>query len=116
MRLLQLQDDDEFQLVEFGGDFIPPYAILSHTWGADHDEVSFEDILTRRYKSKAGYNKLFFCGKQAAKDGLHYSWVDTCCTIQTHHQRQRPTKRVTYAAIFGSTISIAFQYNRITIL
>ena len=30
-------------------------------------------------KSKAGYVKIRFCGKQAASDRLQYFWVDTCC-------------------------------------
>jgi hypothetical protein len=30
-------------------------------------------------KSKVGYRKIRFCGKQAARDGLQYVWIDTCC-------------------------------------
>jgi hypothetical protein len=30
-------------------------------------------------KSKAGYQKIRFCGERAAHDGLGYFWVDTCC-------------------------------------
>ncbi|KAH8688669.1 hypothetical protein GQ44DRAFT_802460, partial [Phaeosphaeriaceae sp. PMI808] len=30
-------------------------------------------------KSKAGYNKIWFCAQQAKRDGLEYFWVDTCC-------------------------------------
>jgi len=30
-------------------------------------------------KSKAGYDKIRFCGEQARRDGLQYFWVDTCC-------------------------------------
>lgn len=78
MRLLQLQDDGEFSLAEFFGDSIPPYAILSHTWGADADEVTFKDIAEGTGKNKAGYRKLSFCGRQAARDNLQYFWVDTC--------------------------------------
>jgi hypothetical protein len=78
MRLLKYQDDNEFCLVEFFGNDVPPYAILSHTWGEDHVEVSFKDLTERTGKKKAGYRKLAFCEKQAAKDGLHFFWVDTC--------------------------------------
>jgi hypothetical protein len=56
-----------------------PYAILSHTWGADEEEVSFADLTQGLGNTKVGYEKLVFCGKQAAHDGLHYFWVDTCC-------------------------------------
>jgi hypothetical protein len=30
-------------------------------------------------KKKPGYQKIQFCGRQAAKDDLKYFWVDTCC-------------------------------------
>ena len=79
MRLLKLKDDGEFSLIEFIGDKIPRYAILSHTWGADSEEVTFKDLVKGTSKSKAGYQKIRFCGEQAATDGLQYFWVDTCC-------------------------------------
>jgi hypothetical protein len=56
-----------------------PYAILSHTWGEDEEEVSFADLAQGLGQPKVGYEKLRFCGEQAAKDGLQYFWVDTCC-------------------------------------
>jgi hypothetical protein len=56
-----------------------PYATLSHTWGTDDEEVSFADLTQGLSHTKVGYEKLRFCGKQAATDGLHYFWVDTCC-------------------------------------
>jgi hypothetical protein len=30
-------------------------------------------------RGKAGYKKIEFCGKQAARDGLRYFWIDSCC-------------------------------------
>ena len=79
MRLLKLKDDGELSLAEFVGDKIPPYAILSHTWGDDHEEVTFKDLVDGSGKSKTGYTKIRFCATQAAKDGLQYFWADTCC-------------------------------------
>jgi hypothetical protein len=79
MRLLKHEDDGELSLIEFVGNKNPPYAILSHTWGADNEEVTFKDLVEGTGKSKNGYTKILLCGKQAAKDGLHYFWVDTCC-------------------------------------
>jgi hypothetical protein len=80
MRLLQrLPENGGFSLVERLGDHIPPYAILSHTWGLDKDEVIYKDVTKGRGKSKPGYCKLEFCSEQAAKDGLEFFWVDTCC-------------------------------------
>lgn len=78
MRLLQQQanGDTDFSLVEFIDD-IPPYAILSHTWGADHEEVTFKDIYKGKGKARAkpGYEKLRFCAQRATKDQIGYFWV-----------------------------------------
>ncbi|KAF2848222.1 HET-domain-containing protein [Plenodomus tracheiphilus IPT5] len=79
MRLLHIQDDAELHLVERTGNDIPPYAILSHTWGKDEDEVTFGDLKAGTGTSKAGYRKLEFCRHQAKTDGLNFVWVDTCC-------------------------------------
>jgi Heterokaryon incompatibility protein (HET) len=79
MRLLEVQNNGEFRLIEDFFDDIPPYAILSHTWGADNEEVTFRDLAEGTSKSKSGYKKIRFCGEQAARDTLQYFWVDTCC-------------------------------------
>jgi hypothetical protein len=84
MRLLQrLPDDNGFSLVYREGNDIPPYAILSHTWGSDNDEVTFKEITEGEGRGKTGYHKLSFCSKQAARDGLDFFWVDTCCIDKT---------------------------------
>ncbi|KAF2464681.1 uncharacterized protein BDR25DRAFT_307031 [Lindgomyces ingoldianus] len=83
MRLLQLSNTGDLSLTKdlVGNDTIPPYAILSHTWGAEADEVTFEDITQGTGKNKPGYEKIRFCGEQARQDCLDHFWVDTCCTI-----------------------------------
>lgn len=78
MRLLKIEKD-AFNLVEHFGAAVPPYAILSHTWGLPSDEVTFKDMLKSRYKDKAGYKKLQFCSYQANKDVFQEMWIDTCC-------------------------------------
>jgi hypothetical protein len=81
MRLLECDNAGEFSLTrDLVGDDVPQYAILSHTWGADTEEVTFEDLMSGVDKDKTGYNKIRFCGEQARRDGLKYIWVDTCCT------------------------------------
>jgi hypothetical protein len=79
MRLLHIQTDGGFHLVNYVGRNFPPYAILSHTWGRDEDEVTMSDLVHNTGSNKAGYRKLNFCSKQAASDHLEYFWVDTCC-------------------------------------
>jgi hypothetical protein len=79
MRLLHIDESGNFSLVERVGNDIPRYAILSHTWGPDEEEVTFKDMIDGTGKNKAGYSKIQFCGEQAAKDNLRFFWVDTCC-------------------------------------
>jgi hypothetical protein len=83
MRLLHVDDSGELHLIDHASRDTPPYAILSHTWGADGDEVTYKDIVKGEGKSKLGYRKLSFCAKQATSDGLVFFWVDTCCIDKT---------------------------------
>jgi hypothetical protein len=87
MRLLLRNNTGEFNLTKdwVGDESIPPYAILSHTWGADGDEVSFEDLVNDTGKDKLGYEKIRFCGEQARQDSLEYFWVDTCCINKANY-------------------------------
>ena len=85
MRLLELNKDGQFSLTKDIVNNELPYAILSHTWGIDDDEVSFKDLTEGSENTKAGYRKLRFCGEQAARDGLQYFWVDTCCIDKSNN-------------------------------
>jgi hypothetical protein len=81
MRLLKINsvngDDVEFELVNREGN--PDYAILSHTWGRDSDELSFEDMEKSTGYNKIGYQKVKGFLTEAWRAGLRYGWVDTCC-------------------------------------
>ncbi|KAF2818314.1 HET-domain-containing protein [Ophiobolus disseminans] len=79
MRLLKYEEDGELTITSFDDNAIPPYAILSHTWGADSEEVTFADLEEGDGKNKLGCRKIRFCGQQAQEDSLQYFWVDTCC-------------------------------------
>ncbi|KAH9224947.1 heterokaryon incompatibility protein-domain-containing protein [Leptodontidium sp. 2 PMI_412] len=79
MRLLHRDDEGNLVLTEFFGDTVPPYAALSHTWGAAGEEVILSDIANAQTCHKRGWEKIKFCEKQAASHGLKYFWVDTCC-------------------------------------
>lgn len=100
MRLLETTDGRSYNLtsdfVQKG--WVPPYAILSHTW-EDLQEITFDDVIAdKRSKSKrwrasarllsrkTGYDKLRFCAKQAHRDGLQYFWIDTCCIDKSDSQ------------------------------
>lgn len=87
MRLLRFDETGNLSLTDPFNDSdtpIPPYAVLSHTWGSDSDEVSFEDIKTGFGRDKAGYHKILFCGHQAVQHNIKHFWVDTCCIDQTN--------------------------------
>lgn len=64
---------------------VPRYAILSHTWGPDNEEVTFDDVKNGTARAKIGYAKLVFCAEQARKDGIGHFWIDTCCINKTNH-------------------------------
>jgi hypothetical protein len=79
MRFLKCDSRNQFSLTEDLTTDIPPYAILSHTWGSDADEVTYKDLIDKVGKDKLGYKKLEFCAKQAKHHHLSHFWVDTCC-------------------------------------
>jgi Heterokaryon incompatibility protein (HET) len=85
MRLLKFDDRGELSLTRDLHDDFPRYAILSHTWGSDEDEITFADLIHGPDKRKAGYAKIQFCGEQARRDDLEYFWVDTCCINKANH-------------------------------
>jgi len=97
-----LLDTSTLALHSFMGDDVPPYAILSHTWG--DEELSFQDMLSLQtpvnqkldfrdaqaqmleldIKNRSGYHKIERCCAQALKDGYEYAWIDTCCIDKTN--------------------------------
>ncbi|KAK1758188.1 heterokaryon incompatibility protein-domain-containing protein [Echria macrotheca] len=79
MRLLNAQD---LTLKEFFSR-VPPYAILSHTWGSE--EVTFQDmgIGLQHAGTKKGFAKIKGCCELAWKRGFQWVWIDTCCIDKT---------------------------------
>ena len=45
MRLLEVLPNGEFHLSRKFLDAIPQYAILSHTWGDESQEVTYQDMV-----------------------------------------------------------------------
>lgn len=82
-----LIDVESRRLQEFVGIRTPNYAILSHTW-VNGQEVTFQEMVgaagQRPAESpKTGWDKIDTTCLQAARDGLEYAWVDTCCIDKT---------------------------------
>jgi hypothetical protein len=103
MRLLNTRT---LELKRFNDSQIPVYAILSHTW--EEEEVTLQELHTREARQKKGYKKILEFCREAVIHGFDWGWVDTCCTIQTHHRRQCTTKSAAYVAESGGTMYIAF--------
>ena len=72
MRLLQDDGIRNLSLVKYEDSKIPPYAILSYTWGPDGQEVILKDLIEGTSRDKAGFEKIKFCRKRAASDGIQY--------------------------------------------
>ena len=75
-RLLQL--DDPLELILVPSDSPPPYAILSHNWGATEDEILFKDVADCTYAKKPSHLKAKKPAKKALEDGLDHAWIDNC--------------------------------------
>jgi len=57
---------------------IPPYAILSHTWGVEEVIYQSWQTLSRgQVESMTGWKKIRHCREQAAAEGYDWIWVDT---------------------------------------
>jgi hypothetical protein len=86
---MRLINTETLELKEFIGDCTEPYAILSHTWGAE--EINMQEMIQATSKvnkatairNKEGFRKIANSVTVAAKDGYKYVWVDTCCIDKT---------------------------------
>jgi hypothetical protein len=72
-----LLNTSTFETTEFIGEEVPPYAILSHTWGVQ--EITFQDLKTHEFENKNAFPKLRDFCKTAALHGHKWGWIDTCC-------------------------------------
>ncbi|KPI45802.1 Vegetative incompatibility protein HET-E-1 [Cyphellophora attinorum] len=84
MRLLRTQQYELLEEKDFPGQ-CPPYAILSHTWISAKEEITYQDLKTRRqdidngiYKQRGWAKVKQYCDR-AWRDGWKFAWMDTCC-------------------------------------
>ncbi|KAI0097305.1 HET-domain-containing protein [Nemania sp. FL0031] len=94
---------------------IPPYAILSHTWGSE--EVNFQEYLlaigpdANRYahiRRKAGFSKIIGACVHAQRDRLDYVWCDTNCIDKTSSAELSEAINSMYAWYRDSVVCYAF--------
>ncbi|KAI9782682.1 MAG: hypothetical protein M1839_004669 [Geoglossum umbratile] len=112
MRLLQLEDDGKFSLVEFVGKNIPSYAVLSHTWGPDDEEVTFNDLVNGTGESKAGYRKIRFCRRQASNDGLEFFWSSSAELSEAINSMFRWYRDAARCYVYLSDVSVSTSSRR----
>lgn len=63
MRVLYHGKHGELSVTAALGEYVTcRYVILSHTWGADKEEVTLEDLVKDTGKDKPGYKKIQFRG------------------------------------------------------
>ena len=85
------------------------YAILSHRWGADEDEVSFEDIrLSKDFSNKKGSKKVEGFCKEASAASCRYGWIDTCCINKGNSTELSEAINSMYQWYQGSKVCIAY--------
>ena len=79
---MYLLNTSTFQLHRFISENVPPYVILSHTWG--DSEVLFQDLgmPALHYRQCKGFSKIENCCALARSDGWEYVWIDNCCIDQ----------------------------------
>ncbi|KAI1758629.1 HET-domain-containing protein [Hypoxylon sp. FL1150] len=78
MRLINCQS---LKFEEFVRD-VPPYAVLSHTWGKDEvtlSDMSKRDEASEKDSEKDRFRKIKDTCRVALEQNIRYAWVDTCC-------------------------------------
>lgn len=74
MRLINVYT---LELIEFIGDDVPLYAILSHTW--EKEEVTYQDCIGKLNLHKRGWEKIYKTCELTKEHHLEYVWIDASC-------------------------------------
>lgn len=80
MRLIRASSiafPDRVTFKDFPVSQLPPYAILSHTWG--DDEVIWADFERGTAHKKPSFGKVTSSCLRAIEDGLEWVWIDSAC-------------------------------------
>jgi hypothetical protein len=91
---MRLVDTTSLRVLFSNPEGTPPYAILSHTWGSEYDEVTLQELQSlatlpaghdavSRVTAKPGFAKIRGAAGLARENGFQYIWIDTCCIDRT---------------------------------
>jgi hypothetical protein len=105
---MRLINTTTFKLEEFIDKDVPPYAILSHTWGKEEASIQEMQGCDEIVRKKAGYNKIKHCCDVAKSDGFSHAWVDTCCIDKTSSSELSEAINSMYR--WYSTADVCFVY------
>ncbi|KAN0075512.1 Heterokaryon incompatibility protein (HET) domain containing protein [Tylopilus felleus] len=91
----------------------PPYAIVSHRWGTELEEVLFTDIhdLSCAREKVKGYEKILNSCSKASEDGLSYVWLDTCCIDKRNEKELTAAINSMYEWYHQSAICYAYLHD-----
>ncbi|KAK1857185.1 het domain-containing protein [Colletotrichum chrysophilum] len=128
---MRLLDARTLRVLEFNNDAIPPYAILSHTWG--EEEITYQDLnsqldqiytqikamgnflkaengyqFSSQVKTKKGFVKVEQAAKRALSDRYDYIWIDTCCIDKSSSAELSEAINSMYQWYQGAGICYAF--------
>jgi hypothetical protein len=109
---MRLLNSSSILLEVFPDDHIPQYAILSHKW--EDDEVSFQDMQNGTAKQNKAYTKIQQGCLQAAKDGHHYVWIDTCCIDKSSSAELSECLNSMYRWYHNAVVCYAYLYDVLT--
>ncbi|KAH0428731.1 het domain-containing protein [Colletotrichum camelliae] len=85
---------------------IPPYAILSHTW--EDEEVTLQDWDSPARDRMKGFQKIRMTCSLAARHGIKYAWVDTCCIDKTNRAELSEAINSMYRWYKGAKVCYAY--------
>jgi hypothetical protein len=104
MRLIDIKSR---QLVEYLGESIPPYAILSHTW-EEGGEVTYQEFVNQMSAQKTGWQKIWKACELAKEHDVSHVWVDTCCIEKLSSAELSESINSMYQWYEKSTVCFAF--------
>ncbi|KXJ89450.1 heterokaryon incompatibility protein-domain-containing protein, partial [Microdochium bolleyi] len=104
---MRLINTKTYQLKDFLDESIPPYAVLSHTWG--EDELVYKDLIKGPEAREApGFAKIEGCCKVAQQFRLDWAWIDTICIDKSSSAELSEAINSMFAWYQGAQVCFAF--------
>ncbi|GAB7340481.1 hypothetical protein MBLNU457_6905t2 [Dothideomycetes sp. NU457] len=107
---MYLIDVDNHSLKQFVDVYdCPPYAALSHRWGATDEEMTFQEMTSRAFhKQKSGYPKMFKACLVAKRLGFQWVWIDTCCIDKQSSAELQESINSMWTIYYESAVCLAY--------